>query len=132
MRRVAVPTAVAEEVDFLDSCRVDLRRRHAGQFLVIRGRKVLAVLSTEREAYIEGVRRCGTEPFLLAQLGPGEDRAWVRVLVQVDPEATARDAEEVPAGDAGDPRTKRLRRHFPRWGPMADNPLEVIDSDRVD
>ena len=83
MVRMSAPAAVAEEVEFFDASRDELRRLHAGQFLVIRGRRLLGAFATEQAAYLEGVRVCGTQPFLLAQVGLAGDRAWVPVLVEL-------------------------------------------------
>ena len=86
---MSIPTGAIEEFDFLDASRNELRRRHRGKYVVIQGRTLLGAFASEEEAYQEGVRHCGTSPFLIAYLADGGERAWVPVLVEV----AARDAD---------------------------------------
>lgn len=94
--RTAATARVREEMDFLEVSRDDLRRRLAGRYLVIRGRAVIGDFGSEEEAFREGVRLCGTKPFLLAKVGGPQERAWVSVLTEVDAEGSGSSAVWVP------------------------------------
>jgi hypothetical protein len=108
--RMEAASGVADELEFLESSMDELRRTHAGHFLVIRGRRVLGAYGSEEEAYRAGVRQCGTKPFLLAQIGAQEVQASVPVLEEVWPH---RDEGFIP--------------HSWRRGKLIDNPIIELD-----
>lgn len=60
--------ALKEELAFFDEKRVELLRAHPGLFALVKGRTLVGVFATREEAYAEGVKRFGREPFLIQHL----------------------------------------------------------------
>ena len=56
------------ELNYFNEKREELVQHHDGRFVLIKGRDVVGAFTTEREAYEEGVRRFGTEPFLIKRV----------------------------------------------------------------
>ena len=69
----AVPSAgpglLAEELSFYDANKDAFVRDHLNRHLLIKGRELISVHENESAAIAEGVRRFGTEPFLVRLAG---------------------------------------------------------------
>jgi hypothetical protein len=105
---------VGEEIEFLASMDEELRSKHVGRFLLIRGRALLGSFETEEAAYREGVARCGMTPFVVAYLGEHGERAWVPQLVELGLPDVTLDEEFIPS-------------HSWRRGKFVDDPIVEVD-----
>jgi hypothetical protein len=71
-----VPTeAIDKELDAFDAKLDELLTHHAGKFAVFKDGQLIDTFTTELEAYQEGVRRFGSDPFLLRQVLPKDQPA---------------------------------------------------------
>jgi hypothetical protein len=111
--RMSAAIGVSEEIEFLDSSKEKLRRKHRGRYVLIRGRAVLGNFETEEAAY-QGVAQCGMAPFVVAYLGEHGDRAWVPRLVELGSPDPAGEEEFIPS-------------HSWRRGKFVDNPIVELD-----
>jgi hypothetical protein len=68
---------LGEEIQFYEQNKEALIRDHLNRHLLIKGTEVIGSYSTEGQAIREGVRRFGTEPFLVRLTG--EDTPVVSV-----------------------------------------------------
>lgn len=57
-----------EEIAFFEEKKHELLRTHPGQFALMKRRELVGIFPTREEAYAEGVRRFGGEPFLIQQI----------------------------------------------------------------
>lgn len=62
---------LAEEFDFYRKNQEALVREYEGKFVVIKGKKVLGVYSTEIEAYVEGQKISELGTFLIQKVEKG-------------------------------------------------------------
>ncbi|MEO8586717.1 MAG: hypothetical protein ABI584_11190 [Acidobacteriota bacterium] len=62
--------ALDDEIAAFDASLTDLLKHHAGKFALFHSRKLEGTFTTELEAYSEGVRRFGSESFLIRQVLP--------------------------------------------------------------
>lgn len=60
--------ALREELAFFEEIKEELLRTHRGQFALIKGRALIGIYSTAHDAYVEGVKRYLTGPFLMKQI----------------------------------------------------------------
>ena len=56
---------LAVETDYLEGNRDELTEKYGNQFLLIMGDQVIDAFKSESKAIAEGVRRFGSEPFLV-------------------------------------------------------------------
>ena len=56
------------ERNYYQSIKDELLERHHSQFALIHGEELIGTYNTEEEAYKEGVRRFGANPFLIQQI----------------------------------------------------------------
>ena len=54
-----------EELRYFDSQRAELLKYYSGQIALIKGDRLIGTFTTTTEAFEEGVRQFGTQPFLL-------------------------------------------------------------------
>jgi hypothetical protein len=71
-----------KELAYFNSKREELVSHHEGQFALIKGDSCLGYFTTEAEAYEEGLRQLGNQPFLIKKVTKEEevDRAPALVL----------------------------------------------------
>ena len=71
---------LGEEIHFYDQNKEALIREYLNRHLLIKGSEVVGSFSTEGQAIGEGVRRFGTEPFLVRLTGEDMPVASVPAL----------------------------------------------------
>ena len=64
----AATDVLKEELRFLTEQRQALIQQHAGEYALIKGRRLVGTFTTFEEAYDRGVAEFGREPFLIKQL----------------------------------------------------------------
>ena len=65
-----LPRALDAEVNAFESSLPELLKHYTGKFALFHAGKLEGTFTTELEAYAEGVRRFGTEVFLIRQVLP--------------------------------------------------------------
>lgn len=65
--------ALEEEREFYLSRKAELLQHHKDQFALIKGRTFVGAFTTAEEAFKEGVRRFGNQPFLIQQVKEQDD-----------------------------------------------------------
>lgn len=60
--------ALEQELKYFESNKAELLKHHEGKFALIKGDKLINTYTKEEEAYEEGVKRFGTEPFLIKRV----------------------------------------------------------------
>jgi len=71
---------LATEIAFYETNRDELLRQHANRHLLIKGQALIGHFSTMDQAVGEGVRRYGSEPFLVRLSGTDTPAHTVPVL----------------------------------------------------
>jgi hypothetical protein len=59
------------EIAFYEEQRAELLARHAGMFVLIKGRELIGVFNTIEQALAEGARRFGLDSYLVRQVTLG-------------------------------------------------------------
>jgi hypothetical protein len=73
--------ALERELTYFDSQKAELLKHYAGQFALIHGDELLGTFTRFEEAYEEGVKRVGSEPFLIRQVLENEPHVQFPALV---------------------------------------------------
>ncbi len=60
--------ALKEELAFYEEQKAGLLKSHPEQWALIKGRELVGVFPAREEAYAEGVKRFGREPFLIKHI----------------------------------------------------------------
>lgn len=60
--------ALKDELAFFSEKKAELLQTHPGLFALIKGRTLVGVFATREEAYAEGVKNFGREPFLIQHI----------------------------------------------------------------
>lgn len=60
--------ALMEELHFFEKNKEEYLKYYEGQFVLIKGKKLIGSFTTEEEAYKVGVERFGNTPFLIKQV----------------------------------------------------------------
>ena len=71
---------LAEELDFYDQNKEQFLHQHTNRHLLIKGHELIASFPTMDQAVGEGVRRFGTEPFLVRLSGAETPKFTAPVL----------------------------------------------------
>jgi hypothetical protein len=72
--------ALEAEIKAFDANLPELLKHHGGKFALFHGGKLEGTFTTELEAYAEGVRRFGTEAFLVRPVVPTQAIATAPAL----------------------------------------------------
>lgn len=64
--------AIDDEITAFEQQLAELLAHHAGKFALFKGGSLVDTFTTELEAYQEGVKRFGSEPFLVRQVTPAD------------------------------------------------------------
>lgn len=62
-----------KELAFFAKLKMDLLKNHEGKFVLIRGEDLVGTYDSAENAYAEGVRRFGREPFLVKRVTAQEE-----------------------------------------------------------
>lgn len=62
-----------QELATFQSMKLDLLRNHAGKFALIRNAEFIAAFDSPENAYEEGIRRFGPQPFLIKHITESEE-----------------------------------------------------------
>ena len=73
-------TLLQQELEFYNQNKEKLLKEHANRYLLIKGDDLVASYPTNDQAVGEGVRRFGTEPFLVRMSGTDTPVVTVPVL----------------------------------------------------
>ena len=65
--------ALEEERQYYASKKAELLQHHRGQCALIKGREFIGAFTTVEEAFNEGVRRFGNQPFLIQHVTEREE-----------------------------------------------------------
>lgn len=74
-----MPVLEAER-DFFESNKSDLIAKHEGLFALVQDHRLIGTFPTAEDAYVEGLTRFGTAPFLVKQIVRDEPVAFVPVF----------------------------------------------------
>ena len=69
-----------DELAFFEENRREWLKTHAGQFALIKGRRLIGIFPSQTEAYAEGFRRFIKEPFLVREIKEQERPEQVPLL----------------------------------------------------
>ena len=72
--------ALKEELVFYEEQKPELLKRCPGQYVLIKGRELIGVFSTQEEVYSEGFRRFVRNPFLVKRIVEKETPEQVPLL----------------------------------------------------
>lgn len=65
--------ALEQERAFYQSKKADLLQHYRGQYTLIKGHEFIGAFTTVEEAFTEGVRRFGNQPFLIQHVTEEEE-----------------------------------------------------------
>jgi len=65
--------ALEKELEFFQTVKADLIKNHADKFVLIHGSDICGTYDTAENAYVEGVKRFGREPFLIKKITEKEE-----------------------------------------------------------
>ena len=71
---------IKRELDYFEKVKSELLKTHKGQFALIKSEEVIGTFTTQDEAYREGVRRFGREPFLIKPIVEVEEEQRIPAL----------------------------------------------------
>jgi len=69
------------ELEYFNTRREELISHYEGQFVLIKGDSLLGSFTTEAEAYEEGLKQLGNQPFLIKQVTKEEEIDRLPALV---------------------------------------------------
>lgn len=70
-----------KELEYFNTRREELISHYEGQFVLIKGDSLLGSFTTEAEAYEEGLKQLGNQPFLIKQVTKEEEIDRLPALV---------------------------------------------------
>lgn len=70
-----------QELKYFQANKADLLQHHGGQYALIHGQELVGTFSTFAEAFQEGAKRFGTEPFLVQHISDKPDQIQYPALV---------------------------------------------------
>jgi len=70
-----------KELEYFNRQREELISHYEGQFVLIKGDSLLGSFTTEAEAYEEGLKQLGNQPFLIKQVTKEEEIDRLPALV---------------------------------------------------
>lgn len=65
--------ALETELQYFQRVKQELLKTHAGKFALIKGEELVGVFDTPANAYDEGVKRFGREPFMIKRISETEE-----------------------------------------------------------
>ena len=65
--------ALEQELATFEGQKAELLTNHAGKFALIKGDEFIAAFDTPDNAYREGIKRFGREPFLVKRISESEE-----------------------------------------------------------
>ena len=72
--------AIKRELDYFEKVKANLLKTHKGQFALIKAEELIGTFTARDEAYREGVRRFGKEPFLIKPIVEAEEEQKIPAL----------------------------------------------------
>jgi hypothetical protein len=72
-RKLVVGVELEKELKFFESKRKEWLRDYKDKFVLIKGEELIDVFSTLEDAYKEGVKRYGNQPFLIKRVTEEEE-----------------------------------------------------------
>jgi len=69
-----------QELRYFESRRAELLTQHKGQIALVKGEELIGTYSTTREAFTQGVRLFGNQPFLLKAIEERDQIASIPAL----------------------------------------------------
>lgn len=72
-KKSVVGVELEREIEFFESKRKEWLKDHKDKFVLIKGKELIDVFSTFEDAYKEGVRRFGNQPFLIKKVTEEEE-----------------------------------------------------------
>ena len=73
--------ALETELEFFESKRAEFLATHAGKYALIKGRECIGFFDDDVRAFLVGVERFGTDPFLIKQVLPSDRDETIPALV---------------------------------------------------
>ncbi len=71
---------IRKELNYFKKTKGELLKTQRGKFALIKGEKLVGTFTTGEEAYREGVRSFGREPFLIKPIVEAEEEQKIPVL----------------------------------------------------
>lgn len=65
--------ALETELSYFTKIKEDLLKNHPGKFALIKGEELVGVFDTPANAYDEGVKKFGREPFMVKRVSETEE-----------------------------------------------------------
>ncbi|MBI2918575.1 MAG: hypothetical protein HYY01_11370 [Chloroflexi bacterium] len=69
-----------KELRYYEVHREELLREHEGKFVLIKEESLVGVFTTEKEAYADGIRHFGDQPFLIKRVTKQEEVVYLPAL----------------------------------------------------
>ena len=79
-RQSRIPTVLAAELRTFDRQRANLLKTYPQQYALIKGRNLVGVFESDREALDTGYAKFGAEPFLVKQIRAEDDPVRLMVM----------------------------------------------------
>jgi len=65
--------ALETELDYFNKTKAELLKNHPGKFALIKGEQLIGVFDTPANAFDEGVKQFGREPFMVKRISESEE-----------------------------------------------------------
>lgn len=69
-----------KELQYYDAHREELLKEHEGKFVLIKEGSLVGVFASEEEAYEDGLRHFGNQPFLIRRVASQEEIVYLPAL----------------------------------------------------
>jgi hypothetical protein len=70
-----------QELNYFQANKADLLAHHAGKFALVHGQALVGTYTSFNEAFEEGVKQFGTEPFLVQHISDQPDQIQYPALI---------------------------------------------------